>query len=114
VSSTYPLGSYLQDYAYNAGAGTLDQYNGRFAVAPGYPNGTYGYYATETAAGLPTYPYVLGPQYYGVVQSDDLGSGTITVPSNVTYYTPSAVPEPASMGMLFGAGMLLMRRRRGR
>ena len=40
VSSTYPLGYYLEDYAYTAGSGDLDQYNGRFTSTPEYPNGT--------------------------------------------------------------------------
>jgi hypothetical protein len=110
VSATYPLGSYLEDYAYVAGSGTLDQYNGRFAVAPGYPNGTYGYYVTETAAGAPAYPYVIGPQYYGVVQSDNLAGGTITVPASAVAYTP-AVPEPSVIGMIACAMALLLKRR---
>ncbi|HSV15098.1 MAG TPA: YHYH protein [Tepidisphaeraceae bacterium] len=110
VSATYPLGSYLEDYSYVAGSGTLDQYNGRFAVAPGYPSGTYGYYVTETAGGLPTYPYVVGPQYYGVVQSDDLAGGTITVPANAVVYTP-AVPEPSLLGLAACAIPTLLKRR---
>jgi hypothetical protein len=83
-------GSYLQDFQYVAGYGTLDQYNGRFAVAPGYPDGTYGYYVTAT------YPYIIGPDYYGNVDANDLVGGTITVPSGVTYYTGASVPEPGS------------------
>ncbi len=110
VSTTYPLGSYQEDYTYTAGSGTLDQYNGRFAVAPGYPGGTYGYYVTETSAAAPTYPYVVGPQYYGVIQSDNLQGGTITVPSNVTYYSPT--PEPSGAMALFGFGALMLGRRR--
>lgn len=37
VSSTYPLGYYIEDYEYAGGLGDLDIYNGRFAVTPEYP-----------------------------------------------------------------------------
>jgi hypothetical protein len=107
TTSVEPDGSYLQDFTYNAGSGTLDQYNGRFAVAPGYPNGTYGYYVTAT------YPYIIGPDFYGVPDPKDLANGgTITVPNGVTYYIPS-VPEPSTGALLAAAaGTMLLRRRR--
>lgn len=60
-------GYYEEDWAYVAGTGTLDQYNGRFCVTPEYPQGTYAYFASTlpedpTAS---TYPYLLAKQYYG-------------------------------------------------
>jgi hypothetical protein len=106
TTAAEPDGSYIQDFTYVAGSGTLDQYNGRYvSSAPGYPDGTYAYYVTTT------YPYIIGPDYYGVVQTDDLPNGTITVPGNVTYYTP-AVPEPA-MGMVILGTVFVLRRRAG-
>lgn len=39
VDSTYPLGSFLEDYEYSNGLGSLDEYNGRWCVTPEYPNG---------------------------------------------------------------------------
>jgi hypothetical protein len=93
VSATYPLGYYLEDYSFTAGAGDLDQYNGRFAVTPEYPNGTYAYFATMDASGKAAYPYIVGPTYYGVVQTDDI-TGNITVPGNATL--AFLVPEPAT------------------
>ena len=45
--------------------GTLDAYNGKFAVTPEYPNGTYAYYMIEDSSGNPVYPYAIGPRYYG-------------------------------------------------
>lgn len=46
--STYPLGTFGQDWTYVAGSGDLDECNGRFAVTPEFPEGIYHYYATDT------------------------------------------------------------------
>ncbi len=40
-------GSFIEDYEYVAGLGTLDECNGRQTVTPDYPNGTYAYYLTR-------------------------------------------------------------------
>jgi hypothetical protein len=109
VSTTYPLGSYVEDYAYVAGSGTLDQYNGRFTVTPEYPQGTYAYFVALDASGSAVYPYIIGPQYFGVVATDNLGAGTITVPNDVVFYT--GVPEPTAIALVGAGGLLLMRRR---
>src|SRR5256885_13119498 len=93
VSSTYPLGSYVEDFGYVSGSGLLDQYNGRFSVTPDYPQGTYAYFVTLDSSGSAIYPYIIGPQYYGVVATDNLSAGSITVPGDVVYYNP--VPEPS-------------------
>ena len=45
--------------------GTLDQHNGKFAVTPEYPNGTYAYFMPENSSGEPIYPYGIGLTYYG-------------------------------------------------
>lgn len=45
---TYPLGTFVQDWEYVAGAGDLDECNGRTGVTPEFPNGIYHYYATDT------------------------------------------------------------------
>lgn len=74
VSATYPLGRYGEDYAYNPGSGTLDQFNGRWCVTPEFPNGTYAYFDTIDANGNSTFPYILNRQYYGTVS----GSGRVT------------------------------------
>ena len=46
--TTYPLGTFVQDWTYVAGSGDLDECNGRFGVTPEFPNGIYHYYATDT------------------------------------------------------------------
>ena len=87
-----PLGAYMQDWEYVAGLGDLDANNGRFCVTPEYPGGTYAYFATLGPDLIPTFPYVLGPNYYGVIHGNagDLGpnSGHVTVPAGTTTYTP--------------------------
>lgn len=111
VSAQYPLGDYAEDYVYVPGSGTLDQYDGRNVVTPEYPGGTYAYFMPLDASLKNVYPYVLGPQYYGVVDTANLGNGTITVPADATYYF-ALVPEPS--GILAGVmavGLLLRRRR---
>ncbi len=45
-------GKFTQDWAYVAGAGDLDQCNGRTAVTPEYPKGTYHYVLTDQ------FPYI--------------------------------------------------------
>jgi hypothetical protein len=40
-------GTFFQDYEYIAGAGDLDECNGRFGVTPEYPKGIYHYYITQ-------------------------------------------------------------------
>ena len=66
VNATYPLGNMCEDYVYTAGAGDLDEHNGRFCKTPEYPAGTYAYFVTIDASLNPVYPYVLGNTYYGV------------------------------------------------
>lgn len=112
VSAQYPLGSYSEDYVYVAGSGTLDQYDGRIVATPEYPGGTYAYFMPLDASLKNAYPYVLGSQYYGVVDTANLGNGTITVPGDATYYFALA-PEPSGIaGVMVLAGLFGWRRRR--
>ena len=97
VSSTYPLGYYVEDFEYVAGLGDLDTYNGRTTVTPEYPASTYAYFVTIDAAGASAYPYALGPRYYGVVATDNLTSmGHVTISESVSDYTPPALPGRVS------------------
>ena len=114
VSTAYPLGWYVQDFDYLGDHGyaqgtdfDLDRYNGRFCVTPDFPGGTYAYFTTVDSNGVPAFPYVIGPQYYGVKTGGDYGA-TATVgftnveTPNVTNYLggPNAAlllqsPQPA-------------------
>jgi hypothetical protein len=88
VSTTYPLGYYREDYEYIAAPGqldVLDEHNGRFCVTPEYPNGMYCYFATVDANWNSAYPYVVGPNFYGV----KTGVKVTSIAEPVTVYTPS-------------------------
>lgn len=88
VSSTYPLGTFKEDYGYTAPAAPdyLDEHNGRFCVTPEYPAGTYCYFATVDANWNSAYPYLIGPTYYGTKVAAKVPS----VSEPVTTYTASA------------------------
>ncbi|MBK9177332.1 MAG: YHYH protein [Flavobacteriales bacterium] len=92
IGGQYPLGAFLEDYVYTVGSGDLDAHNGRYCVTPDYPSGTYAYFVTLDAAYQAAFPYVLGPTYYGTVQSGNTGpgSGHNTIPGNAVLYDPSA------------------------
>ncbi len=89
VNTTYPLGSMCEDYAYTAGAGDLDQYNGRFCITPEYPSGIYAYFVTIDASSVPAYPFVLSSQYYGVVTSTSTNN---VIPGGAILYTGQSLP----------------------
>lgn len=72
VSTTYPLGRYMEDNDYLGDLGKtlgvdfdLDEYNGRFCVTPEFPGGTYAYFVAVNAGGTPVYPYNIGRAFYG-------------------------------------------------
>ncbi len=72
VSTTYPLGRYMEDNAFLGDCGgkqgtdyDLDEYNGRFCVTPEFPNGIYAYFVSIAADGKPVYPYNIGRAFYG-------------------------------------------------
>jgi len=81
VISQYPAGFFVEDFNYVQGSGDLDEYNGRFAVTPEYPNGVYAYYTTVSSNVVnnsgspfngvrqPVFPYVVG-NYYNSTPSD--------------------------------------------
>jgi hypothetical protein len=107
----YPLGTYVEDNEYVEGVGDLDEHNGRLCITPEYPQGTYAYFVTISEDGAPVYPYVIGPQFRGVVAAGNTGPGsghvTPTEPvetwgeatdlsiDGTPSYVPIAMPNPA-------------------
>src|SRR5262249_42146423 len=72
VSTSYPLGRYLEDNDYLGDLGKtqgidfdLDEYNGRFCVTPEFPAGTYAYFVSVSSNGAPVFPYNIGRAFYG-------------------------------------------------
>jgi hypothetical protein len=87
VSTTYPLGRYVEDNEYLGDLGRiqgvdfdLDEYNGRWCVTPEFPNGTYAYFVSISASGAPVFPYNLGRSYYG----NPVGNNVTTLAETVT------------------------------
>ncbi len=99
VSATYPLGLYREDYEFVENSGDLDIHNGRFCVTPEYPDGIYCYFSTVDENWNSAYPYLVGPTYYGVVETDNFsgpGSTGVTIDEPVmTYNSPNSVAESA-------------------
>ena len=93
VDTTYPEGSFIEDFSYQSGFGDLDARNGRFSVTPDYPNGIYAYFVTIDDSLRPIFPYTFYGSYYGVVATGDIGpgSGHVTITDSTTIYT--SVPE---------------------
>jgi len=89
VTGQYVLGYYIEDYEYVNELGHLDDHNGRFCVTPEYPNGIYAYFVTIDSLGNSEYPYVIGPTYFGVLETINVGpgSGHATISEPVTSYT---------------------------
>jgi len=75
VSSDWPLGIFFEDFEYIENSGILDYYNGRFAVTPEYPAGTYAYYATMDNEGNSEFPYFIGLSFYGDLSPCHMGMG---------------------------------------
>lgn len=100
INDTYYLGYFREDYKYveNSEPEFLDVHNGRFAVTPDYPDGTYAYYATVDENWNSTYPYVVGPTFYGNAENRKVNN----VNESTTVYTGStAISEAEFAAMNF-------------
>jgi hypothetical protein len=90
VSTSYPLGRYMEDndflgdHGIAPGTNTydLDEYNGRWCVTPEFPQGTYAYFVAIAADGTPVFPYNIGRGYYGSPAGGSVTSISETVVTN--------------------------------
>jgi hypothetical protein len=93
VSGTYPLGRYIEDWAYlgdliktgttHYAQGTdfdLNEYNVRYCVTPEFPGGTYAYFLNITSAGTPQFPYMCNRWFFGTPK----GSTVTSISESVT------------------------------
>lgn len=98
VNITYPLGYFREDYQYIATSPStpdyLDEHNGRFCVTPEYPNGIYCYFATVNENWNSSYPYLIGPTFYGIWANRKVASIT----ESVTTYPPVSTGIAVSEG----------------
>jgi len=93
VSTTYPLGRYLEDKAYlgdliNPSTGSnfvlgadfdLNEWNTRWCVTPEFPNGTWAYFVCIASNGAPMFPYNISRTFFG-----NAAGGTTTLTEIVT------------------------------
>ncbi len=105
VSSTYPFGRYIEDWAYlgdliKSGSTTyqqgvdfdLNEYNVRYCVTPEFPNGTYAYFLNVSSSGTPQFPYNTNRYFFGTPTG-----GTATASETVTTYF-TGVPNIQEVG----------------
>jgi hypothetical protein len=92
VNASYPLGRYIEDFDFT-GTGDLDVYNGRFAVTPDFPAGTYAYYVTIDATGAPAFPYYISAQSFGSVTG---GAVTSVAEATTQYFANHALQGGSS------------------
>ena len=59
TESSYPIGTFIQDWVYVHERGSLDKNNGRYCVTPEFPYGTYAYFVTVDDTNVPVYPLSL-------------------------------------------------------
>ena len=86
--SQYSLGTFIDDYTWSQNQDTgktrLDENNGRFCVTPDYPEGTYAYFITTNSSNIPTFPFILGKNYYSLPISSnyDFSISQNDIPTN--------------------------------
>ncbi len=101
VSTTYPLGRYMEDNAYLGDVGLkrgtdfdLDEFNGRFCVTPEFPDGTYAYFVSIAADGTPVFPYNIGRAFYG----NPTGAAVTALAETVTTNFVGGANSPLVLG----------------
>lgn len=114
-TSTYPIGTFAQDYSYLGDlikSGTtyyaqgtdfdLDEYNGRYCVTPEYPSGTYAYFITIDSSGNSTFPYILNFEHYGAATQPYTVSSIASGTNYVTAGPATAISYPSAASAASG------------
>jgi hypothetical protein len=90
VNASFNVGTLIEDWDHSTNNGaTLDLYNGRYCVTPEYPLGTYAYFATQNSNGTPTFPYLVGPYYYGSTVIDSNNSALSLLTASAGAFSPT-------------------------
>ena len=100
----FPSGTFAEDYEYSPAPGDLDEFNGRFAKTPDYPQGRYAYFLATTNTGALAWPYLIGPRYYGEADFEVPARRRLYRSQHVDLWTDCAAPEagqPVQLTLLF-------------
>jgi Cadherin-like beta sandwich domain/YHYH protein/Putative Ig domain len=89
VNAFFDVGTLVEDWDYSEVRATLDLYNGRFCVTPEYPLGTYAYFATQDTNNKPTFPYLVGPYFYGSLIIDSNNSSLSSLTASAGTFSPT-------------------------
>jgi hypothetical protein len=89
LTASYVPGTFVEDWTHYTSNNTLDIFNGRYCVTPEYPNGTYAYFLTEDASSNPTYPYIVGPSFYGSTIIDSTNTQLTNIIPALGVLTPA-------------------------
>jgi hypothetical protein len=111
VSTTYPLGNYIEDYDYLGDLGKtqgtdfdLNDCNVRFCVTPEFPNGTYAYFLTIETDGTPRFPNMIGRWFYG----SPTGGSVTSVSESVTEYVRASQASAIRVSAVNTAGTVML------
>jgi hypothetical protein len=93
VDAANPLGTFSEDYEYIGNSGDLDRFNGRYAVTPEYPEGTYAYFLSTDSQGQLAYPYLMSNQYYGRIAAEVSTAALLADHKGMKLMASSASPQ---------------------
>ena len=89
LTASYTPGTFVEDWTHYTSDNVLDTFNGRYCVTPEYPNGTYAYFLTTDTSNNPTYPYIVGPSFYGSTTIDSTNTQLTNIIPALGVLTPS-------------------------
>ena len=89
LTASYTPGTFVEDWTHYTSDNVLDIFNGRYCVTPEYPNGTYAYFLTTDASNNPTYPYIVGPSFYGSTTIDSTNTQLTNIIPALGTLTPA-------------------------
>lgn len=100
VNAAYALGHFIEDYDYLGDLGKtqgtdfdLNECNVRFCVTPEFPAGTWAYFLTIEADGMPKFPNMVGRWFYG----SPAGGSVNAINETVTEYVRSSQASPIAV-----------------